>query len=88
MKKHLQIIVKGKVENTGFRFFALMGAKQLRISGEVCQTNGSICIEAEGEEEALDQFARWCKKGPEGCSVESFISKEKELVEYDDFKIL
>jgi len=88
MQKHLQIVIKGRVENTGFRFYALRGANRYQIRGEVSQEKDSIVIEAEGEEAALAGFEQWCRIGPEGCVIEDFLSTEIELVRYEDFRIL
>lgn len=88
MEKHLKIIVKGLVENTGFRFYALRGANRFHIRGEVSQKRESIVIDAEGEAEALAGFEQWCRRGPEGCVIEDYRSKELELIGYDEFRIL
>jgi acylphosphatase len=48
MIRHLQFIIKGKVENTGFRLYALWGASECNIKGEAWQHEGKIIVEAEG----------------------------------------
>lgn len=88
MKRHHQLIITGKVKNTGFRFYALRGANRFRISGEVSQQNESIIIEAEGEENTLMEFDEWCRKGPEGSQIDTFNISEMELSGYEDFIIL
>jgi acylphosphatase len=88
MIRHLQMILTGKVENTGFRLFALWGAREMQISGEVKQDKGKIFITAEGEETNLDGFTAWCKKGPAGSHVESLEIQEKNVTGYIGFKIL
>ena len=88
MIKHLQIIISGKVDNTGFRLFSFRGASVLKINGEVKQSKGKICIEAEGEESRLISFAEWCKKGTPESSIETFKIKEKEVIGYIGFNIL
>ncbi len=88
MVKHLQIIITGKVDNTGFRLFSFRGASVLNINGEVRQCKGKICIEAEGEESRLISFTEWCKKGTPESSIETFIIKEKKVIGYNGFSIL
>ncbi len=88
MKRHHQLIITGKVENTGFRFFALRGAALFHINGEVSQQNESIVIEAEGDEDALIAFDEWCRIGPDGSEIDTFIVREMELAGYEDFIIL
>lgn len=88
MVKHFQIIVSGKVENTGFRLFALWGASEMQINGEVWQDNGKIFITAEGEETNLEGFAAWCRKGPSGSMVELVELHEQKVIGHTGFKIL
>lgn len=65
MKKALSIRVYGKVQNVGFRYHTRKVAEQLGITGFVKnQPDGSVYIEAEGDEHTLDQFLSWCNQGP------------------------
>jgi acylphosphatase len=84
----MQIIVTGKVENTGFRLYSMRGASEFQIRGDVRQDNNRIIIEAEGEEINLNHFVEWCRKGPHSSQVHTISSTEKELAGYTDFKIL
>jgi acylphosphatase len=86
--KHQQFIIQGKVENTGFRFYAFRGASILGIRGFVKVSEGQIIVEAEGEDSKLTDFDEWCRRGPDGSSVESVICNDKEYIGYEDFKIL
>ncbi len=86
--KHIQIIISGNVEDTGFRFYALRGASMLGIFGCVMIRQEQLVVEAEGEESRLDAFVEWCNKGPESAIVSSLVTNEKRVFGYDDFKIL
>jgi acylphosphatase len=86
--KHIHINISGKVENTGFRFHVFMGASMLGICGFVLIKDSHIIIEAEGEDANLTDFGEWCRRGPEGSSIESLIFSDKDFVGYEDFKIL
>jgi acylphosphatase len=88
MIRHLQIIISGKVEQTGFRLYALWGASEHNVNGEVKEHPGQIVIEAEGEEPALQGFIEWCRKGPQGSKVQMLSTAEKPLYGYTDFRIL
>ncbi len=88
MVRHLQLVISGRVENTGFRLYALWGANQMRINGQVSELPGQVIIEAEGEESDLDQFIQWCKKGTTTCEIHSFSTTQKKISAYQDFKIL
>jgi len=86
--KHQQFIIQGKVENTGFRFYAFRGASILGIRGFVKVSEGQVIVEAEGEDSKLNDFDNWCRRGPEGSIVELVICNDKEYIGYEDFKIL
>ena len=88
MIRHLQINISGKVEHTGFRLYALWGASEYNINGQVKEHLGQIIIEAEGNDPALQEFIEWCRKGPQGSKVQNVISSEKKIAGYTDFKIL
>ncbi len=88
MPVHKQIIVRGRVVNTGFRLHAMRGASIFGISGEVRQRGGEIVIEAEGEEAALESYFKWCGRGSAGSLVDSIEVQKKPVYGYLDFKIL
>ncbi len=88
MVRRLQMIITGKVENTGFRFYALRGANLFHLTGEVSQQPDRVIIDAEGEESSLADFEAWCRKGPEGSEISTITKLNKELVGYEDFRIL
>ncbi|MCK9270587.1 MAG: acylphosphatase [Bacteroidales bacterium] len=86
--KHIQIIISGNVEDTGFRFYALRGARLIGVFGYAQLKKGELVVEAEGDESHLSAFVEWCRKGPEGALVTSLVTMEKPVFGYDDFKIL
>lgn len=88
MLVHKQIIIRGKVENTGFRLHAMRGACFCGIYGDVRQQGNEIWIEAEGEDELVNAFIAWCRDNHEHSEVESVIINIKTLSGYSDFKIL
>lgn len=60
----LQIVVSGRVQGVGFRYFTQMKAVQYGINGWVRnRDDGSVEIMASGTEENLEQFASDIKKG-------------------------
>ena len=63
--KSCTIVVRGKVQGVYYRQTAREQALKLGLSGFVMnRDDGSVYIEAEGEEAALQQMADWCRKGP------------------------
>lgn len=84
MTVHLKIY--GRVQGVFFRRNAKIEAEKLGIGGWVrnrqslrsspakpdagLDADGSVEIMAEGEKEKIDQFVKWCKKGPPFSKVE------------------
>lgn len=68
--KHVSIQVYGKVQGVFFRASTKETAEQLKIRGFVRnERDGSVYIEAEGEDENLQQFIAWCHRGPSHAEV-------------------
>lgn len=71
MRKHVKINVYGKVQGVRYRWSAKEIAEQLGLTGYVKNMpDGSVFIEAEGEEEDLHEFIDWCQIGPILAEVE------------------
>lgn len=57
MMKCLRAIFKGRVQGVGFRFNTLMMARKFPVTGYVRNLeDGSVELEAEGEEKVLENF--------------------------------
>lgn len=88
MKKAAILTVSGRVQNVGFRFNTLKAAKKNDIYGIVKNLHdGSVYIEAEGEEENLDQFILWCHQGPNWARVDHVNIQNSQVQDYNDFSI-
>lgn len=71
MIKHLNIKISGRVHGVGFRFCSYEQFVDLGLQGRAeNQTDGSVLIDVEGEEEKLNRLVEWCQKGPSGAKVE------------------
>lgn len=87
--KHLDIIVKGKVQGVFFRASTKAVADQLGIKGNVRNdASGDVVIAAEGDQMFMDMFLEWCHEGPEHAKVTSVESHEGELKNYRNFDIV
>jgi acylphosphatase len=65
MIKNLKMTISGDVMGVGFRDAAYWTARKLYIGGFVMnEPDGTVYIEAEGEEAALKDFLAWCRTGP------------------------
>ncbi len=88
MKKLFKITVSGRVQGVFFRDTARQAAQELGIAGMVCnQPDGTVYIEAEGEEKPLRELVRWCRRGPQWAHVESVDVEEGELSGYTGFEM-
>lgn len=77
--KHLSIRIYGRVQGVGFRYAAQGEMKKLRITGTARnEPDGSVYVEAEGDEAALKEFLIWCHKGPWLAKVERVEEEWKE----------
>jgi len=88
MAVHRSIRIFGRVQGVGFRFQAKQQADTLGISGFVRnEDDGSVSIEAEGEEEQMEQFIEWCRRGPRYARVEKVDIEEGIVKNYNMFQI-
>ena len=86
MKKHLKIRVHGKVQGVYFRATAVDKAHLYNVSGFTRnEVDGTVYIEAEGDEEGLTKFVEWCHIGPPRAVVERVIIIEGEIKDYQNF---
>ncbi|NQT76409.1 MAG: acylphosphatase [Bacteroidetes bacterium] len=89
MKNCCSIKVSGKVQNVGFRFYTRKTAIGMGIQGFVKNMrDGSVYIEAEGEQDAMQAFILWCKQGPEWAGVKELTVQEKPFEGFEGFDIL
>lgn len=88
-RKHLDILVSGKVQGVYFRLTTKAVADQLGVKGTaVNQPDGSVAIEAEGDRFALEEFLEWCREGPEKAIVEKVAANEGEMKNYRNFEVI
>jgi acylphosphatase len=71
MKQSAILSIRGRVQGVGYRYFVKQQADLLGIEGFVKnQPDGSVYIEAEGEQTQLELFIINCQKGPSHAWVE------------------
>ena len=77
------------MQGVGFRYAAWKKAKTLNILGFVKnEPDGSLYIEAAGEELDLNKFVAWCGKGPVFARVDDIKSQEIKVKQYGSFEIM
>ena len=89
MIKHLDIIVKGKVQGVFYRKSTNAVADQLGVRGFVKnEPNGDVFIAAEADDTTLEMFMDWCNEGPDEAEVTSVETHEGELKNYRNFEVV
>ncbi len=73
-----------------FRVSTKKKALKLGLSGWVKnEPDGSVSVEAQGDEEKLRELLSWCRQGPPSASVEKVDhSFEQTTKTYEDFEII
>ena len=68
----LHVVVRGRVQGVGFRWFVREQARELRVAGWVRnRADGTVEVAAEGTSAALGQFRAALADGPAGAAVAS-----------------
>jgi acylphosphatase len=86
--RHYNIKVKGKVQGVSFRFSTHAQALKLGLTGLVKNMpDGSVFIEAEGKEDAINRLIEWCYVGPPRSKVMEVDAVESEVKGYRTFEL-
>lgn len=86
--KKIRMNVQGRVQGVGFRFTTKMLADELGIYGSAMnEDNGSVTIEAMGEDDAMDTFIENVKASPAPYGRVTFYTIEENatITERDRF---
>ena len=86
--KHVSITVSGRVQGVFFRASAKNKADELGVHGSVRNNeDGSVSIEAEGDELSIEKFIAWCRIGPKLSRVDHCDVQERDLQHLRGFYI-
>jgi len=68
----LHVIVRGRVQGVGFRWFVAEIARELGVAGWVRnRTDGTVEVAAEGDDRSIDGLRGRLANGPPGAVVRS-----------------
>lgn len=68
----VRLLLSGRVQGVGFRWFVREAARQHRLAGWVRnRPDGSVELEASGENGAFWEFIETIRQGPPGARVEN-----------------
>ena len=88
MKKSVALKISGRVQNVGFRYHTQKTAQKSNITGFVKnQPDGSVYLEATGEEAYLDQFILWCHLGPSWARIDEVKIVAMPYQDFEGFEI-
>jgi len=89
MKKAYNILIQGRVQGVGFRWFAQQNAQQFGLQGYVENLhNGDVEVFVQGSEESLQQFIAKLKVGPSFANVTNFNISDTEVDNsFNQFKV-
>lgn len=86
---HRSIKVFGRVQGVFFRQSSKEKATSLGVMGFARNNaDGTVSIEAEGEEILVNEFVEWCKKGPPRAVVDHLEINDGVFKKYKSFTIL
>lgn len=87
--KAVRVVVRGRVQGVGFRWFARGEALRLGLVGGVRNLRqGSVEAVAEGHIHQLEQFSEALRRGPIGSQVDAAdIHWEEPTQSYSTFEI-
>jgi acylphosphatase len=67
---HVHLVIRGRVQGVGFRYFVAREAQRLRLSGTVSnRRDASVEVEAEGDRDALTLLVAAVWRGPSAAHV-------------------
>lgn len=67
----LHIIISGRVQDVGFRFFVERLAESLSLAGSAQNlSDGTVEVIAYGTKEGLERLLEACRKGPQAARVD------------------
>lgn len=85
----VHLTIKGKVQGVFFRATAKEVAGEIGVKGWVKNTEeGDVEAVASGSEEQLQQFIKWCQKGPSKAVVTTVQVERIEEKEFEAFKVI
>lgn len=75
----VHLVIRGRVQGVGFRYFVLHRAETLGLDGWVRnRADGAVEVEAEGPRAALEALLESVRRGPQGARVTAVDEVWKE----------
>ena len=88
LKERWRFLIEGSVQGVGFRQTCRQRAIDLGLCGWVRNLkDGSVEVQAEGVERALNELRLWCERGPNTASVSRVLFSKIPVTGHDWFDI-
>ncbi|MEO6135536.1 MAG: acylphosphatase [Ginsengibacter sp.] len=85
----VHLLISGKVQGVFYRATAKKMAEGLRINGWIKNIpNKKVEAIISGEPSQVNEFIKWCKKGPAGADVKDVTITALAETDFFDFKII
>lgn len=85
-KRGCKIIVTGKVQGVGFRYFTFKEASRLGVTGHAKNLlNGDVEVLLYGDSEKIDVMLKWLRKGPKTSQVDGIAPSEINYINQKNF---
>jgi len=89
VQKSISLLITGKVQGVGYRYSVKLKAESMAIRGYVRnQPDGSVFVTVQGENTAVENFVKWCYKGPSAALVRGVEKIPGSIEDFSEFKIL
>jgi acylphosphatase len=84
MVKRVSMIVGGRVQGVGFRYFTRDIAGEMNLTGYVRNADdGRVEIEVQGDGEMVEKFVEKVRVGPQLSRVTSYTTSDMKIVEHE-----
>jgi acylphosphatase len=89
VKSRSTVIVRGRVQGVAFRHHTAVMAERHEVYGWVRNLgDGSVQACFEGEDEAVKEMVRWCRRGPDAARVDELVEQQERYTgEFTGFSI-
>ena len=86
--RHVKIRVYGNVQGVFYRVFVKKHADELEIGGFTKNnSDGTVEIVAEGDEESMEEFIRRCRRGNEQSIIKRMRIVDGEMQGFNGFRV-
>ena len=85
----LDLIILGRVQGVGYRYYTKIKAESLNIRGSVKNMrDGTVFVIAQGQKNAMEIFLKWCYKGPPGAIVSKIDKVRGKTEDFTGFVVI